>query len=132
MFGRDFIISPFTKTLALLAYLACFFIQLFFNIDVPSNKAQENFYASYFSNTSKSTVQQKQNVAAHTTKSHKHTLRLNKRFYPESLPESVITIAYAPTVKVLSVYFSHYKSPLIQGTYNQKLSLRGPPSNIVA
>jgi hypothetical protein len=131
MFGKDFIISPFTKALALLVYLAFFVIQLFFSIDVLNNKAEDNFYASYFSNTTKQNTQ-KQNVVSHTAKSHTHTFHLNKRFYPESLPESVIAIAYAPSIKLLSVYFSYYKSPLIQAAFDRGLSLRGPPYYLVA
>jgi hypothetical protein len=130
MFGKDFIISPFTKALAFFVYWAFFFIQLFFNVDIPNNKTQDNFYASYFSNTIKKDTQ-KQNIISHTAKSYTHIFRLNKRFYPETLPEPVIAIAYAPSIKILSVYCSHYKSPLIRAAFDRRLSLRGPPSYFV-
>ncbi|MDR0793808.1 MAG: hypothetical protein LBE82_10900 [Chitinophagaceae bacterium] len=129
MFRRNFIILPCTKVLVCLVYLAFFFAQLSFNVNTLNNNVHGSFYTSCFSNT---TGQGTQNFVLHTEKSSTHAFRLNKRFYPEYFSNSVIDIACAPTVKLLSVYFSHYKSPLIQAVFEQGQHLRGPPSHIFA
>lgn len=116
--------SILSKAFVLLLYVAFFGVQLFFNFDTGNNADSNAFYSyqGFAGNIYSHTIKQ-----TNRTKNKKATVRLNKRFQPESIPAWNTILIKAP---VCYIQTRIRNLPTDQHFSTSDLltrSLRGPP-----
>ncbi|MBS1627902.1 MAG: hypothetical protein JSR09_02475 [Bacteroidetes bacterium] len=105
-------------------YLAFFIVQCIYNFDT-SNAVVKKHHTQL--HTISSSLQHSFSVV----KQHhppKKSIRLNKRFQPETLPANITTVSVPETIFIEN-YFSSYKEK-VYTTIFYSTALRGPPALI--
>jgi hypothetical protein len=119
---RQNILSCFTKAIVLPLYVSFFIVQLFFNFDIANHSSNNPFFAPYKITTHRSSSVDKTNKG----KSVQQTIRLNKRFEPQTVPAYNNIVIKSPVDYLDKNNYVSYAA-FIPASFLLPQSFRGPP-----
>lgn len=122
---RPAVLSYIAKTIILVLYVSFFIVQLFFNFDITNNSRNATFFSLH------------KNVAAEhrlsivtkadTAKGKRQTVRLNKRFKPNTILAYTLFDIKSPACYLETKSFVFDRGIFIPSSFLLPQFFRGPP-----